>query len=123
MRLALQVLTKQLELYEEFILNKSYFKSIWYFYCAYNIALCITGIEDNKIRLKNQLWVRFISKFLEGKFDLKIYNKINSFIKKDIGVIIKALRIMEKDKNRFNYDFKFFDNPAYVGVLSEDYPE
>ena len=123
MKLLGQVITKELELSDEFDLNKSSFKSIWMFYNAYNLALCVTGIEDKKIKFKNRLWVKFITKWLDGEFDSKIYNKFKELMREDMAVIIESSRIINKLTKELGYDKGDTYKNYTVGCLSYDFPE
>lgn len=119
-----QVLEKKLELYDELVLNHYTLRGIWVFYSYYNLALSITGEEDMNIRRKNRLWKRLLFKKLEGKNDLEIYDKLMRYMKEDIGVIIKALKLTHKESERLKETFGLgLYKPGTLAIISYEMPE
>lgn len=124
MRLLRQIIIKSLDLAEEFELNRSNFKSICFFYHAYGLSLNVVGNEDSNIERKNKLFKKLIDNYLKGKFDIKSYNHIKEFMKKDISVINDALNLIDKKVEELGGDMGELDkeNELFVGILSFDFP-
>lgn len=97
MKLISEIITKRLELYNELELNHDYIKSLWHFYSVYNICLAITGIEDSKMEIKNNLMKKLISSSIDG-FNVSVYNKLLAHVKVDMDVINQAIKLIEIKK-------------------------
>ena len=116
MRLITAILTKKLELYQDFELNKDYLRSVWHFYFMYNLALAITGIEDPEKERKNKLVSKLIS---ETELYHPTYQKILSYMKKDMQVINLAFEMLEQIKDEGGFMGDYFIRDA-LGVSVYD---
>ena len=121
MRLVKQIIEKKLELSSELMLNRNYLRSIWQFYCCYNLALSVLGkIEDIEITKKrNRLW----RKLFVGKLDDKKFKKIQKFMQNDMNIIINALNLIEKQSEDMDFEMGSLDKTWAISVLSYEYPE
>jgi len=99
-----QLMIKIMNLYEEFDYRKFDLKSISHFYKNYNLSLAILGLEDKKAGYKNLLWIKLLESQIEGKFNLKVYTKLQEFMKKDFAVISEAMREISKQNEQLGYD-------------------
>ena len=95
---------KIMKLYEEFDYRKFDLKSISHFYKNYNLSLAILGLEDKKAGYKNLLWIKLLESQIEGKFNLKVYTRLQEFMKKDFAVISEAMREISKQNEQLGYD-------------------
>ncbi len=109
MRLLQVVVDKRMELSGELELKHDYLKSVWQFYQVYSVCLNLTGLEDPKIRMKNQLISSLIS-----KFSYSVYAKLVRFMKEDMKVINLAYDIFESNKGD---DGQFFGDYYQFGML------
>lgn len=121
MKLFEQAITKKIELSEEKLMAKSYKKYIWEFYQAYNIARALIGQFDPLEKKKIRLYRKFL---LTGEnINSNSFKKIEVYIRKDVGVIIKANKIIERAKEEAGFEFGEYYKPFTLGILSADYPD
>ena len=123
MRLLKQILEKKMEYCNEFALNRKYLKSIWQFYCCYNISISILGIEDDKksAKLRNSLWRKWFRK--SEKFDEKRFKRIKRLMDKDMVVIIKAINYIDKEVEDKPYEMGDIDRDYAIGILSYEFSD
>ena len=95
---------KMLTLQEEYDMKKFPLRSIWTFYKCYNLSICILGLEDDKIRLKNHLWERMLSSILFNNDYKKYSYKLQLFMKKDLAVIMNALRDLAVENKKLGLE-------------------
>lgn len=117
-----------MELSEEFEMNRRYFKSICYFYHVYQISCEIIGFEDKNAKKKNRLFEALLNKCAkakEGTLDIKIYNKIKSYMKEDVSVISQAFELIENKIIESGGEMGDLDPEGkfYIAVQALDYPE
>jgi len=96
------ILSKMINLHEDFRLRGFNMRSIWMFYKCYNIAINILGIDDKTENSKNRLWRLLVSaevnpdnkkiKRLEAEF----YNLINS----DLIIVTDALITIQEENDK-----------------------
>ena len=116
MRLITAILTKKLELYQDFELNKDYLRSVWHFYFMYNLALAVTGIQDVDKEIKNKLISKLIS---QKEFNQSTYQKILNYIKKDMQIVNLAFQKLEEIKEEGGFMGDYFIRDA-LGVSVYD---
>lgn len=124
MRLLKQLISKSLELNEEFELNKSHIKSVYYFYHAYGLAMNIVGFTDVLLDRKMKIFERLVSRYLEGEFDSRSYNKLKGYMSQDVAIITQALELIDKRIEEIGGDIGDLDRSGelFVGILALDYP-
>lgn len=94
MKLLRDEMDKRWSLVNEFSLNKESLKEVWCFYSLYDLSLAVCKMQDLDYSKKNYL----VKKLVENPTDLNVYNKIRSFMAKDIRVINLAMDIIEDVK-------------------------
>jgi hypothetical protein len=113
------MLNKKISLSNENNINRRYKRSIWQFYNAYNLACSILGFKDTKINMKNSILSRFI-KSNEGTNSI-LFRQIQKMMNEDNKIIIKAIKLMEKEKEE-SYSFGEYYIPGSVAILSYEAP-
>lgn len=94
MKLLKEEMDTKFILYNEFQLNKEFLKEVWVFYSLYDLSLAVTNDFDSAFKLKNFL----INRLIEDPTDEKVYNKLKSFMSRDVSMIDKAMNILEESK-------------------------
>jgi len=116
MQLVKNIISKKLELYNEFLLERKYQRAIWMFYSCFNIAVSFTSKEmsNQDIRERNIIWARFLS---AEKIDEKKFKIMLNFINKDMEVISQCLNQME-EIGKGSYEMGDIYRRGIVGVLA-----
>jgi len=117
--LIFQIINKKISLSNENNINRKYKRSIWQFYNAYNIACSILNYKDLKINMKNSILSRFILS-PEGT-NSNLFKQIQKFMIEDNKIIIKAIKLMEKEKEE-SYNFGEYYIKGSVAILSFEAP-
>lgn len=121
MKLFDQIIRKELELSEESYITKHYKRAVWRFFVAYNISRAVLGYDDPLIKKKNRLCKKFI---LSNEYiDSKLFMKLQKIMQKDMEIIIKALKEIERKKEEAGYEFGEYYKPLSLGILAYEYPE
>ena len=115
-----QAIKKNVDLSDEFLLNKNYKKAIWKFYVSYNIALNINQDIPLLAKKKNRLWKKVLMS-KEG-ITSKKYSKLQALINQDIGVIAKALKVLYEKSESFLDQFGDIYTEGTIGVLAYESP-
>jgi hypothetical protein len=118
MRLLKQLIEKNLELSEEFMLRRNYKRAVVFFYGAVNISNALNEIVDPKKNKKNKFFKKVN---LSGNPSEKTYNKLKNYMKKDMKNISNAFNLIEAeyDKQSESYSETWDeDNNAVIGILS-----
>jgi len=118
MKLIKEIISKRLELHNELELNHDYIKSLWNFYSAYNICLIISGHFDKEINKKNNLMKRLLFSSCKD-FNFSVYNKLLSYVKKDMEIINRAMIIIGKREESEDI-FGDYDIPNMIAVSIHD---
>ena len=121
MKLFEQLIRKKLDLYEESFITKNYKRAVWHFYVAYNISCSIAQFQDPLIRKKNRLYKRFL--LSQEHVNSRVFKKIQKIMRKDMDVIIEAVRVIDKKKEEAGYEFGEYYRPLSLGILAYEYPE
>jgi len=116
------IIEKQLELYNEFMIKGSYAKAIYKFYCAYLLSINILDIKlnDKKVNFINYLWRNILYK---NKINGQHFKKIKEIMTNDMIYIIKAVNLLEKLSSETKYEDLNFCKIDYVGMLSWEFPD
>lgn len=125
MRLLKEIIRKKLDLSNEFMHRRYYYRSIWNFYCAYNLCCSYLNYkEDEKYSLKREnLWRKFMKSFLTNRFDEKRYNKLKNFMQRDVKIIIIALNKLEEITEKTKGEMGDLYKPCTIGMLAYEFSQ
>jgi hypothetical protein len=121
MRLIEQIIQKNLDMSDEFAINRSYRKSVWKFIVAYDISISLLKFKDTEAKMKNILW----KKYLSGKKGIssKNYIKLSKQLQKDYGKIIDAWKLISDERDKSPYNFGNYYKEGAIGILAYEAPE
>lgn len=112
------MIEKEIDLFNEFMLNRKYLRAISMFYSAYNLSIAILGIklDESEIRRRNRIWAKWLIHY--EKIDEKKFKIIHKFIQEDMNLIIQALNFIDKQNEQMAYEIGDIYKPFCIGILS-----
>lgn len=111
------LIRKQMDLHYEFLLRRLYSKSIWLFYCAYNLSCSYLGYVDDVAYMKKRqrAWVRWF--MFRDKTSL---NRLLNFVRKDMAIISKCLKKINLEDEEGDVIGDLYI-PGTIGMDADDF--
>ena len=106
------------------MLRRFHFRSIWNFYCVYNLCRAYLNYHEDKryTRKRQKIWKSFIeSSFLTGKFDEKRFKKMQEFMNNDMKVIINTLNKLDLSLEKIEDASGDLYRPGVIGILAYEF--
>jgi len=115
------LMKKQLDLYEEFMMRRFYFRAICFFYSVYNIACAYLNYNEKpEYTLQRQkIWNKWFSTFPVS--NPKYFKKMQKFVETDSKIISDALNKINSLVENSEEIIGDLYRPGTIGMLAYEY--